>query len=157
MFDWIAAAGCGSGLLAEAESYRHLGRRFQPNATTTETTDLIWAAALILGPLLFLLLFKVAQRMRRNFQQRRGESLFLELCRAHDLTWRARLQLWRLTRRLDLQPPAAVFLSADKFAQAMRDKNRSAAEREEIRLLALTLFGNSAPALVNSGAEIAIH
>jgi hypothetical protein len=162
MLDWITAcaASCRIGpFLAEAESYRHLGRRFQPNAASADTTDLIWVAALILGPLLLLLLFKVAQRLRRNFQQHRGEALFLELCRAHGLDWRTQLQLWRLVRRFDLKPPAAVFLSAEKFAQALRDKDRSSAERQEIRNLAQTLFGNSAPALIpgNTGRETPVN
>jgi hypothetical protein len=55
------------------------------------------------------------------------------------------LQLWRLTRELQLQPSSAVFLNAEKLAQAVRDKKRSAGEREEIRQIAQTLFGNSVP------------
>jgi hypothetical protein len=156
MLDWCITSWSNpfGPLLAEAESYRHLGRRFQQNAPPIDSEDLIWAATIVLGPLVLLGLFKFAQRLRRNFQTRRGESLFLELCRAHGLDWRSRLQLWGLVRELRLQPPAAIFLSSDRLAQAMRDERRPASEREEIRLLWQTLFGASATEL--SGRESAV-
>jgi hypothetical protein len=147
MIGWISAVGLAP-LLAEAESYRHMGRRFQANAPSVQTADVVLAVAIIVVPLLALVLFRVGQRMRRNFQERRGEALFLELCRAHELDWRSRLQLWRLVRQLRLEPPAAIFLSSDKLALAMRDKKRSTSEREEIGRLAQAIFGTSASAPV---------
>ncbi len=102
--------GLTAVLLAEAEAYRHMGKRFRPGDASIELADVVMGAVLVLGPLALILLHFGLQRIRNKAQSSSPRALFFELCQAHQLDWRTRWVLWRTARRLQIDPPAMIFL-----------------------------------------------
>ncbi len=136
----------GACLLGQAEAYRHMGRRFRSGGATLEVGDVLVGATLLLGPLLLILLYFFVQRVRVKSQQASPRALFFELCQAHELEWRTRWKLWRLARRLQISPPARLFVDPAPWERLSSGAPAQGLDREEIVRLRdlLGIAGNSA-------------
>ncbi|MGQ9605809.1 MAG: hypothetical protein ACUVTW_06375 [Thermogutta sp.] len=83
-----------------------------------DVASILWtAAALIAAIVAAAVILKIVQIARTRKPYRSNGLLFLSLCRAHQLSWRESIRLWRLAKRNGLRPAALVFLSPEVFAQ----------------------------------------
>ena len=77
-------------------------------------------------------------------------KLFLELCRAHGLTWKERFLMWRLARCQRLRDPARLFLEADRFEEARLSRPLKV-HNQSFRAIRARLF--RAPPIVEADTE----
>jgi hypothetical protein len=131
-----------SPLLAQVESSRRGSYGFQANGASFELTDLLWLAVLLGSPIALALFWLGVQRLRHRFEKSSPESLFLELCRAHQLPWRQRLRLWRMARQQALASPVLLFVSPDILSP---DEGKPS-ERQELLELHQLLFSEATQA-----------
>lgn len=129
-------------LSAEADSFMHMGQRFQQHARSGRVGSIL----VLIGLLALVIL--AAWLLTRYIQYRDGSgsasprALFAELCRAHRLDWTARRLLSQLARYHQLGSPARLFVElhffrTDHVTGALRQR------RTEIRSLRDKIFGAS--------------
>lgn len=83
-----------------------------------DVTSILWtAAALIAVIVVAAAILKIVEIARTRKPYRSNGLLFLSLCRAHKLSWRESIGLWRLAKRNGLRPAAMIFLSPEVFSQ----------------------------------------
>jgi hypothetical protein len=126
-------------LWSTADSFTHLGKRFQP-----QHSDWQLGHALLFVLLTGMAVFG-AWLASRYVRHRSGESnspraLFDQLCRAHRLDWAARRLLSQLARWRGLSTPASLFVEPEHFDTATLDEALRA-RREELRSLRDKIFG----------------
>jgi hypothetical protein len=78
-------------------------------------------------------------RRYRHARQHGPKGLFIELCRAHGISWRERWLLWNTARQFRLEPPAMIFLDSQQFAAAATAAAKPH-ERESLQRLHARLF-----------------
>mgnify|MGYP005838897987 FL=1 len=98
------------------EQLRHEFQR--RGSRPVDVTSILWtAAALIAVIVAAAAILKIVEIARTRKPYRSNALLFLSLCRAHKLSWRESIGLWRLAKRNGLRPAALVFLSPEVFAR----------------------------------------
>lgn len=99
--------------------FEQLRQEFQRRGSRpVDVTSILWtAAALIAVIVAAAVILKIVEIARTRKPYRSNGLLFLSLCRAHKLSWRESIGLWRLAKRNGLRPAAMVFLSPEVFAQ----------------------------------------
>ena len=97
-------------LLRSQSRFLSLGDEFRGGGNGLDPSDLILFATLFaIGGLVFWLVYaavKFVEKRRRTSPL----ALFLELCGAHEIGWRARWQLWQLSQAYCLKNPARLFV-----------------------------------------------
>ena len=126
--------------LAQTHPWEHLGRQFREGGKALEAGDALLVLGVVVGVLLaaWLLSRMMNGGVRRPY--RNSLWLFLELCRAHHLSWRESWLLWRLANAHDLTEPASIFLRPDCFVDDQTHA-RFARKRRLIEQLRVRLFG----------------
>ncbi|MBW3597150.1 MAG: hypothetical protein KY475_07730 [Planctomycetes bacterium] len=128
-----------SSLLAQADGFRHMGKRFQPGGTTFDWKEAAIAAAVLIGPIILILAGTRFQRWRVERRRHSPHALFKELCHAHGLSRGDRRFLSRLARQRQLPQPSLVFVDS-QYLDAQQ--TAAAGERsEDAERLYMQLFG----------------
>ena len=128
-------------LLADEPLYSQMGARFRDNSGSSQLVQLVW---LVVPCLLIILAIWLVHRMLERQKQLERTSprfLFFSLCKVHQLTRAERAQLWKHARRLELENPAAVFVTVEAFSEAAL----AAAEleqREQLQAIGQRLLGS---------------
>ncbi len=102
-------------VLADSAPWQQMGNHFKQGGSSADLTSLL----VVLGAIavFVFLLCLVAKFMQRdsNRPYRSGWRLFLELCRAHRLSWSDSWLLWRLAASQGLQHKSVLFLEPERF------------------------------------------
>ncbi len=125
--------------LAAADSFTHMGQRFQRHHSSWQVSHLLL--------LLFLILAAVigAWLLSRYVRRRSGEcncprALFAQLCHAHGLGWSARRLLSQLAGARGLSDPAQLFVEPQHFGADHVD-GVLRPRKTELIVLRDTIFG----------------
>lgn len=125
--------------LAAADSFTHMGQRFQRHHSDWQLSQLLLLILLIVTSGIGVYL--VSQYIhRRSGGGNYARALFAELCRAHRLDWSARRLLAQLASSQRLSSPAQLFLEPQYF-EADRLDDAMQKRREELHLLRDKMFG----------------
>jgi hypothetical protein len=129
-------------LLAQADSYVHMSRRFQPGGHSFSFLEAgVWLLLITGAVGLAWCAYHLYNRMLKN-RQRSPAWLFRELCDAHGLCWSDRQLLQWLARSHNLPHASHLFLRPGLFNTAALPPDM-AAWRERVGQLRDTLFGKA--------------
>ena len=132
-------------LLAERARWQRLGDGFGGKASAFNAVDLIYAAVILIGFTLgLIILVKMAARGDNPQAVHRPRSLFRELCRAHGFSFSQRRLLWKLARDQNLAHPARMFLEPARWSKS-RMPEKLTARYDELLALRDRVFAHPAP------------
>jgi hypothetical protein len=108
-------------LLAEAQSWREMGRDFRVDHTKLDPSLIIASLVVLIAVIAFLgYLHRLMNRREGRRLYNSPKQLFHSLCRLHELTAADRRALVQLARSERLPQPASLFLDPDRFTTALR-------------------------------------
>jgi hypothetical protein len=126
--------------LAAADSFRHMGQRFQRHSFAWQPTELALLVGLVALAALGVWLLSRYLRDRERIGFNNTHALFAELCRAHHLDRSARRLLSQWARSLQLSTPARLFVEPHHF-QAEPADDHLRVRKEEVHALRDRIFG----------------
>ena len=127
------------GHLAAADSFTHLGQRFQRQYSGWQVSHVFMLMFVVVAAV------AVGWLVSRYVRQWRGEgncprALFAQLCRAHGFGWFARRLLLQLARHQRLTSPAQLFVEPEHF-ETDRLNDALRARMNELLVLRDKMFG----------------
>jgi len=133
-----------AGLLLGETRYGQMGRRVGEDPATFEFAyaSSLWGVLAVLTALMLVLSWYYRQRAR--WRQDSPQTLFVELCEAHALSWSDRQLLRALATAHELPCAARVFVEPERFDVARLPRALSS-RADEITSLKHRLFGGGAP------------
>jgi len=102
-------------LFAQNDFFEDISRRARKPTMLTLEQWCVICAALFLVIVITALGSWYSERKGKPRRCNSPKRLFWSLCRAHDLSWRDRWILWRLSRYQELDDPARLFLEPHRF------------------------------------------
>jgi hypothetical protein len=136
-------------LLAEADSWREMGRDFRVDHTKLDPSLIIASLVVLAAVIAFLgFLHRLMNRREGRRLYNSPKQLFRSLCRLHELTAADRRALVQLARSERLAQPASLFLDPDRFTTAVKSPAWQS-QRQQLERLRAKLFAgldDAAPA-----------
>jgi len=131
-------------LLAQMDRFKEMGRNFRGEDAAVSTSDL-WALAAAVTLIVATVLVLYLSLGRRDRQRKRNSphGLFLELCKAHELTRAERKLLEGVAAGLRLTDPGQLFVRPE-LLDGLPDEPGSMEQRAVAHSLAAKLFGRPA-------------
>ncbi len=127
-------------LLAEADSWREMGRDFRVDHTKLDPSLIIATLVVLIAVIAFLgFLHRLMNRREGRRLYNSPKQLFRSLCRLHELTAADRRTLVQLARSERLPQPASLFLDPDRFTTALKSPPWQS-QRQQLERLRTKLF-----------------
>lgn len=138
----MSALAAWSILLAGADSFMNMGKRFRRGGSNWQTGQVVVLAFVGTGIILGVWLLSRYLQYRDGRGYHSPRALFHELCRAHKIDWPSRRILVRLAHAQHVSWPAQLFLEPHRFEL---DRIEQFADTpltlEKLKALRITMFG----------------
>jgi hypothetical protein len=144
-------------LLAEADSWREMGRDFRVDHTKLDPSLIIASLVVLVAVVAFLgFLHRLMNRREGRRLYNSPKQLYRSLCRLHELTAADRRTLAQLARSARLTQPASLFLDPDRFTAALKSPAWQS-QRQHLERLHAKLFAGLDDAAAEAASANAIQ